>query len=234
MSIRDVIPMPTPVTLGGVGYLASELRLLDLAKLQAFVDSRHPSPYDAACGAIVAGAAERSLEWKRLLAATVEAQAAWPKEPGSPEADELLASRGGRMLLIGLVLAREQPDLSGADLSRIYDVTTAAEFVRLSRIAWGNEPMRDLMALIDGPEAGSGKGPDWARLWVEYGLEFRGPAFPDLTITQFIAWRRGGESYTGRVGGDDHEITRISERREAFWQSLEVTTDEPENVHVRG
>jgi hypothetical protein len=234
VSIRDVIPMPTPVTLGGVGYLASELRLHDLAQLQAFVDSRHPSPYDAACGAIAIGAESRSLEWKRLLAATVEAQAAWPKEPGSPEADEFLSSREGRMILIGLVLAREHPGLGRDDLSRIYAATTAGEFARLSRIAWGNEPMRELMALIDGPEESGGKGPDWGRLWVEYGREFRGPAFPDLTISQFVAWRRGGECYTGRVGGDDHEIARISERREAFWQSIETTTNRPEDVHVRG
>ena len=220
MDLTRVVPTATPLPLGGVVYLASELRLADLAELQAWINAQVPSPFDLVAD-VLAGGGPTVPGWLRLLGATIDAQAAWPKVPGDPEAEALLQAEGGRKLLLALVLRRHHPD---ADVGAIYAAATVAEYSRLHRVAWGVDPGFALGLLIDGPGPGGGRGPDWARAWFRYVTECKGgPPFGDLTISQFRAFRSGGKA-PGSLDTSRPDWLAIARRREAFF--AQADTDE--------
>lgn len=213
--ITRAIPQPVSVRIGGRDFLAREFRLEDVATIQAWIDNQIGHPFERAAPAIECGLADRSPPWRRLVAATIDALADWPKEPGTPEADALLSSEAGRKLIIVLALRRDQPDVA-SQIDALYDAATKADYDRLSRVAWGVDPLRKLMSLVDGEGDDEGDPPDWEALRFDYQESgHRGPAFEELTVSQFLAWRRGGKSYGGEAAGiADWE--GVAERRRAF------------------
>lgn len=218
--ITRIIPKPVPLTLGGRGFLASELRLDDVAALQAWVSSVIPSPYDAAEDGLMSGAGDRA--WKRLLSETIDAQVSWPPEPGDPEAEEVLQSHAGRKVLLALVLRREHPELSAAEIVSLYPEIAEREYARLVRVAWGADPLSMLSHLVDGPSGGGGRGElDWGAVWFKYlTTAANGPAFHDLTISQYIAFRCEGSPSRGYVDASRPDWREVAARRQEFFAGL--------------
>ena len=227
-SILRVIPLPRPVVLAKERLFASELRLRDLAQIELWLESLFPSPYDVAGGAIEAGAGTRALAWKQLLGATLDAQFDWPKTIGHPDADRAMSGREGRILVMRLSLGPIESAVVLDRVARDYDKITVAEWSKFQRVAWGNEPLKIMMDLIDGPSASDPDGDDygvnWEGWWVKYHRNMpSGPPFADLTMSQFAAWRRDGEEYTATVDGENDPNWRaVAARRKAFWDSLGV------------
>lgn len=221
--ICQAIPQPTPVTIGGRPFLASELRLGDLSLLSAYVKSLVPSPYDVAEPFLASNPG--GIHWKRLLAETYEAQRDWPPDLSSEEADSVLSTADGYAYFAWVVLRREHPGMTSEGAKILIAAATLAEYRRLVRVAWATNPMAMIARLVDGPPRRvDGSPQDWTKCWYEYGKAFpNGPRFEDLTLTQFSAFLGEGdlpspEESSGSV--DEVDFSLIRKRRE-FWQELD-------------
>jgi hypothetical protein len=222
------LPQPVALPLGGAPYLCLPLRLRHLARLQELVKSRHPCPLDALRPGIAA-AEPGSLEYRRLVAAALDACEAWPPPLSAPESDATLEAPVGTALLIGCCLETTHPGLAAPDLWRLAGVTTPEELAALRRLAFQVDPLGELARLVD-PEtyARRGKPADWGKAIVALIRAYPGYTLAsagELTLRQFELLRTDGEPARGDVAGPGVDLAGAARRRRAFFDGLEASAN---------
>lgn len=176
--LTRAIPVPRAMKFGGLAIVAHELRLVDLAELQAFVEDSAGHPL-----------AEMPKDLEGFRAAWHSAPS-WPPRIGTPEGSAILASPPGRQLFVGLVARRTVDDhLAGA-----VGLAGPAEWAAFNRVAWGLSPREEIAGII-APDATPGGGSDWcedvAAICERYHMT---PAqVGELTVSQYRMLASGGK-----------------------------------------
>jgi hypothetical protein len=230
VSLSHCFPQPMPAQLGGQTYLASELRLRDLAQLEAWAIASLGSP----------------LEGLGDDASAEDLRAAWlaaEKRPalGSPEVDaSVFTTIDGRGLFALLVL-RDDPRKLTADLARqIATQASAEEWERVDRIAFAIvdgdflEVVRRVDRLLGLPSfavaKARGKTVPWAKAIAEaVEIYHLSPAqIGELTLGQWRILRSGGEclKLEEPLPADGDLEDRVMTVRGEFWAGHQVAPDD--------
>lgn len=182
--ITAILPVPRAVTLAGRSCVVGELRLGDLAELQAWLEERADHPL----------AAEPADDRRAQLAAAWPAAAAWPIRLGSDEAAPHVATRAYRRAFLWIALRRHNPDLEPGDIDAIEAAATPAEWAALQRVAWAVSPKAEIVAEV-APDPSPSTGTDWVDVLYRImdSLKYTPDQVRDLTLGQFRALASGGK-----------------------------------------
>lgn len=127
---------PTPVRLGGREYPVYEARVLELARLQAWLDRARDRPLDDALARLDDPGLDGAARDRVLFDALDPLDGPRPTWR-NPEGARLLASGEGLLVFLAVALARGTPDLSAADVAGVAASATPAEFWRLRSAFYG-------------------------------------------------------------------------------------------------
>jgi hypothetical protein len=183
--ISRVIPVPRVVILGGGPRVADELRIGDMARLQAWLEEQTPHPL-----------AEIPPEWAdpeprtrpARLKAAWEASASWPIRYGTAEGSRLLGSTEGRAYFLTLCLRRSDPGFGLADALGLILRIAPLEWAALRRVAYGLTAREEVAEEI-APDAGPGKTANWC-LSIHRATQFSGgPTYQDISEWTLSQWR---------------------------------------------
>ncbi len=202
--ITRVLPVHRTVRLGGAQVVARELRIGDLAQLQAWLEESDPDPMD---GLPPAWADPDPETRPARLAAAWEAAETWPPRLFSEAGAALLATPAGMAFLMSLCVV----SLRG-DLVRILEIlpdVAPVEWSAFERIAWGITPRAALAAEL-APDRSPARAVDWFKAldWAtsaEGGAGLSRAEFAALTLSEWRALGTGGKDpehspeFAGRV-----------------------------------
>lgn len=228
--LADLIPQPTPMTLGGHEWLVSQLTLRDIASLEAWVAACLPDPM-----AVIAGHEPGTPERRKALRAAFDLADRGLPGIDDPSAAALLSTPMGVGRCLWLSLRKAHPELTQADVIGIATEMTGPEWAAFDRLAWA----ADLWEIIQGeiyaeigvklpraPQADT----NWVRsfFWLARHAHLNVEEFADLTIGQWAALLSGGEKKKRTV---DRPIGWTHERLQAdvltplktFWAEDETT-----------
>ena len=211
-----------PVTLGGQTYLASELRLRDLAQLEAWAIASLGSQLDGL------GDDASAEELREAWLATENGSPAL----GSPLVDQsIFATLEGRSLFLLLVLRDDGRKLTSDQAREIAASVTAPEWDQLDRRAFSilDGDFQEIVRRVDKmlglptfvPVKERSKTVPWPKAVAEsvelYHLSFADLA--ELTLGQWRVLRSGGESdkFGEPMPADSELEDRVMTARGEFW-----------------
>jgi hypothetical protein len=190
--LTRLVPIPRAIPLGGSVRVVAELRLRDLAALQAWLEDAEPDPLE---DFPALGEDPDPATRPARLHAAWEAAGTWPARLGTDRGGDLLASPGGRAYLLSLCLARGGDPCPGlAESLLLLDGITPTQWGRLIRIAYGVTP-REWIAAELAPDRSPPKPVDYAKAFDQL-LEYRGLTYDqaaDLTLSQWRLVCSGGK-----------------------------------------
>ncbi len=181
--ITRVLPVARALEIGGRALVVEELRLADLAELQAWLEGQVPHPLDGLPPAWADPEPDTRLG---RLGAAWEASATWPPRLGSDEGARLLASRQGHAFFVLLAARRRQPGFGLAEALELVDRATPAEWAGLVRSAYAIHPRLEIAAEL-APDLSPGGGSDWCRS-LHRAAEV-GNSYPELAEMTVGQWR---------------------------------------------
>lgn len=221
--ITAVFPRPASVTLAGRPFLVDELRVGDVAELQAWLDRSH-DPLAAVrplFGAAWVDPADRG-KFDAAVDLVDEGPPAW----GDARAAELLATPMGLFMFLSVVLKRHQPTLTATELVDLMGAMGPGEYSSLGEAVHRVDPMDVLSRAIDrhagtAPDPGDGSPYKW-REWAYRVAESTGYTFAEmaeLTLTQFFSILSGGKAPErgGRAIRPGEDVEAIARRRAAWF-----------------
>lgn len=139
-SLATLYPQPRSLRLAGLDLVVAELRVKDVAELEAWLaeasDPLRNLPH-------ASDDPDPDSRPQRLDTAE-QAALVWPPAVGSPEADALLATLRGRVAYLQVILSRENPDLVRDDYLTLARGMTSGEWASLDRVAWGVHPLKTI------------------------------------------------------------------------------------------
>jgi hypothetical protein len=183
--ITRVIPVARAIKLGGESHVVDELRLGDLAEIQAWIESAEPHPLDGMPPASADPEPESRLA---RLAEAWEKARAWPPRLGTTRAGQLLNSNEGRTFFLVFCLSRRNPSFGLAQALELLPKITPAEWASLRRVAYGITPREEIAAELDDEDDGDGP-PDWCRS-VHNALQAEGcPDYRGIGQIYLSQWR---------------------------------------------
>jgi hypothetical protein len=216
-----------PVVLAGQTYLACELRLSDLARLEAWAIASLGSPLDGLDDTATA------QDYRDAWTATE----AGPPKFGSPEVDaSIFATIDGRSLYLAAVLRDDPASLSVPQLRELAGATTDAEWQGVDAIAFALheadflEVVRRADAFLGLPafvaDRRRGKSVSWSQAIVEAVTEYH-LTFAEvgaMTLGQWRLLRSGGEAeaFAEPLPADPALEDRVTDARLAFWKGYRV------------
>lgn len=194
--ITAILPAPRGVQLGDATYLAGELRLSDLATLQAWLESRWEEPLDAIRADLESGTLSRKAE-KALLRDAYERAEAGPPVLFEESGSHHLATPEGVCFLIHLGLCRHNPGWKPEQAVAVARALRPGQFAALRAVLFGADRLTEIERLL-GFDHGSGGGrPDWPKAVLDLASAYPGWTIDyvaSLTLTQFALARSGGKS----------------------------------------
>src|SRR4051812_36944254 len=114
--LTAIIPRARVVTIGDRDYRIGEVRLSDLADLQAWLDARWPDPVDG----LREQPEGRTLErWEAALQDAFDVAEEGPPCWGTMRGAVELASVGGTVEVLRVALRHHHPELDGSDVVRL-------------------------------------------------------------------------------------------------------------------
>jgi len=182
--ITRVVPVPRAIPLGGSLRVVAELRLSDLALIQAWLEEQAPHPLE---GLAPAWADPEPATRPARLAAAWQAAANWPVRLGTDRAAALLATAEGRAYFLAVVLRRHDPDFAAAQALALLPEITPAEWAGLIRVAYALTPRQEIAAEV-APEAG-GRTANWCLSAYRASQAEGGPSPAELPGWTVGQWR---------------------------------------------
>jgi hypothetical protein len=143
--LLDCFPQPRPVILQGRLRIAAQLRVADLARLDAFLAAQAGDPFAefTRCEG-----AERRNALRRAYDAAEKADMTSPIETTEGRV-RLLTSLEGAATFLLLVFRDDQPPMSAEDAQELAAAMTLDDWQAVERIAFGFDALDELVALID-------------------------------------------------------------------------------------
>jgi hypothetical protein len=224
MGLASFLGVPRRLVLAGVPYEATELRLRDLASLEALVLGRPGGdPWAALAGARAQG---ETAARRRLLRQAYDAAEAEADGIGGRGTLDALESDGAQMCLLRAVLRKHRPRPTTADLLSLIAAMSDDDRLQLERAAFGGDARSAAAAAIDAelgivlPTPPDGDGPTWPEAAISLARKLRlSPArlasLGDLTLSQVRALLGGEGSPATEVPHD--RIAQVSKLRSEFW-----------------
>jgi hypothetical protein len=208
--ITAILPRVKVVSLGGKLRPIAELRLIDLAELQAWIEEQVPSPL---AGLPEPGDPERDAALRRTWIPARE----WPPKLGTDEASGIINQPEGLIAFVLVALRRGDPSVTPQDAAECAVKMAPEEWMTLRRIAWGVSPWREVRGeLVSEDEIGPPI--DWVEAFAQmaevYG--FTPETVGNLTLSQWRGYRAGkADVYRGldRQPGESVKELRERERR---------------------
>jgi hypothetical protein len=198
--LTAIIPFPRRVRLGDRDFRVGELRLLDLAELQACLDETQPDTL----GELFLKLDDADEQTRRELLAD-----AWERviEQGPPT---IWDERGARWLLtveglstLILIALRRWHPLETAECIELARQVDWHQYAALRRALFGSKPLKVLERLL-GLESESPGGPDikWPQAIAEVAQSYHLPleAVYRCTLTEFAVLRTGGKPADSEEG----------------------------------
>lgn len=182
--ITRVLSVPRAVMLGGSRFVARELTLGDLARLQAWLAEQTPHPL----ANIPPAWADPEPETRPArLAIAWEAARSWPVRYGSTAGSILLASPEGLAYYLTLVVVAG----GGLDAAIALDLAgriTPLEWLDLRRIAYGLTPQEEIADEL-APDRSAARIGNWCLSFHRATSCDGGPTYLDLDRWTLSAWR---------------------------------------------
>lgn len=221
--LPDSVP-PVTVALAGKFYEVSAVRLGDIAKLDAWLESKSPS-LDNLYPPSFATDPEPSTRKRRLRAARHLAWD-WPIRWGSEASGPVLASNEGLARWLEIILDRHNKEVPADEIAELASSMDEDDWNRLDRATWPPDPWREITRIAE-REAGvrddeeeENSAPNWEEIVADimgaYGLSFDGIA--NLTLAQLGILRRRGQ-VAGMTGGAHiaRALVEAQRKRLAVW-----------------
>lgn len=128
-SIAVLTAQPKKFKVGDKEYQLHPLTIEDLGKLQAWIDSQFPDPFDVVKNAFAKH--EYNVAQQQFMMRVALEQASRPKHLiGSPEADELLMSMEGIRQFILISIQKGDPDFTIDDLNELVAKMTSTDIAQ--------------------------------------------------------------------------------------------------------
>lgn len=217
-TITSVLPRPRATVLAGRIYALSELRLVDLAELQAWLELAGPHPL---AGLPCTENDDDQATRPARLRAAWRAAKEWPPIYGSNESRDLLASPGGIVAFVWLCLRRNHPEIELDEAAEVAAAMTAENWRELRRIAYGVPIWRQLIGELDPEWSDSpANSIDWGRAFEELSAE-RGWTYEqigEMTLSQWRNYCTGGKPAQYRAQPRPGETAKqlMARQREIF------------------
>ena len=218
--LTRALPTPRVLSLGGQDWLVSELRLRDIAILEAWVEARTPWPTDLL--------PERddtdAPTWSRLLDAAYNAAERWPPRFGDARCTALLNTQDGLAFFVWVAIQRDQPGATIEDARGLVARMGATDWKLLARVLFGGDPMEELLRLMEEGGGAPDRPPvDWEKAVHEVAemLGITYEAVGEMTLSQFAIARRRGEPLdhgTDVSHLSPEEIAELGRQRAARWK----------------
>lgn len=224
MSLLEILPQPRKVTLAGHEYRVSPLRIVDLAKIQAFIEDCIPHPYEGHREAIFAS--EGRERKKAVMRVQLQVQRAdYPPVYPSTFTDVLFATVIGGSFFYSMILGRDN-SIAAEDVDRIVADVTPEERTALDNVLWGVTTAREFELMLNPPIVVSGGKPiDFCETFARIGEKYR--MTPDqigqLTVDQFRVYRDG--KGRPKVVGADWTMLTPEERQRQHHENLEIKAE---------
>jgi hypothetical protein len=183
--ITRVCPVSRAIPLGGGHRTASELRIADLAQLQAWLEEQVPHPLASIPPAWADSEPESRLE---RLAAAWEAAASWPVRYGTERAAELLGTIPGRAFFLWLCLRRDDPTFGVVDALALLHEITHAEWAGLLRVAYGRTPRQEIADEL-APDETPGRMSNWCVSFHRAVMSDAGITYANIGELTISQWR---------------------------------------------
>lgn len=230
--ITSILPRPRAVALAGRVYALAELRLVDLAELQAWLELAAPHPLAGLPH--VANDPDPATRRARLVVAWHAAKE-WPPVYGSDAARDLLASPGGAVAFVWLCLRRHQPDTPLDEAANVAAAMTAEEWRELRRVAYGVPIWRQLIGELDpewsdSPANAIEWGEAFERLSADRGWTYE--QIGEMTLSQWRNYCTGGKppEYRARPRRGESVRDLMARQREIFGGVTSPKRDEDSSV----
>lgn len=222
-SLADCLAVPRLIEFGGKPIEVRALRLIDLARIQSWLDA----PARTAGVADLTALESASPEDRRLLAAKGLLRLDDLSAPfGSPKADDRLRTPAGALLIAAMAT-----DLPDSLLLELATNASADEFSELLRAAFGIEPRGVFERLVadvprenDENENDDDEGIDWAgilrKLASEYG--WTPTQIGALTLNELAIYLDGGADPTETFASLEQALPIARERQALFARAREA------------
>lgn len=224
MSLLEFFPSPKRVVLAGREYRVSPLRIIDHARIQAWLEEVIPHPYEDHRDRIE-GSEGRERKKAILRCQRQIANANYPPRYPSGFASLLFATPEGGRFFFSLILGRDQV-ITPEEIDHLVHQVTPEERENLDNLLWGGTTQREWELVLSPPVMSGRKDPiDWcltfAQLAEKYG--FTPEQIGNLTIDQFNAYRFGH----GRAASKGEDWTKLSheERQRRHTENIEIMNE---------
>lgn len=197
--ITRVIPVPRSIELGGDGrrYTVSEMRLRDLADLQAYLEEVEPNPLDS----FPPPWADPDPDTRPARLAALKKRAAeWPPRLMTERGRTILGSSGGRTYFLTLLVRRHRPDFGIEEARDLLEQVTPTQWATLWRIAWAITPLAEIAAEQDTRDEPD-RPIDWCQQLHYAAGDHAATAYPHLGELTLGQWRNlcaAGKSSTAQ------------------------------------
>jgi hypothetical protein len=183
--ITAVMPVARAIPLGGRRRVAHELRISDLAELQAWLEEQVPHPL----ASIPPAWADPDPGTRTArLAEAWEAAASWPVRFGTARAGELLASAAGRAFFLWLCLRRGSPSFGVVDALALLAEVTPTEWAGLRRVAYGLTPRQEIADEL-APDESPGRMSNWCLSFHRAVMSDAGITYSSIGELTLSQWR---------------------------------------------
>jgi hypothetical protein len=118
MSLASLTAQPRKLTVAGHEYLLHPLTLDDLGRLQGWIDSHFPDPFQVVGKAITTG--NYNVAQQQYLLSQALERAVRPRNLiGTPEADRLLQTVDGTVQMLLLSIRKGRPEFTDAEAAEL-------------------------------------------------------------------------------------------------------------------
>jgi hypothetical protein len=219
--ISRCFPQPVPVRVAGCVLFAAQLRLRDLAALEAWAMTVTPCPTD--------GLGVDGPDFPPRLAAAYDEARAWPPEIGSATVDELLSrTPEGRAMIVTLAC---RPWMTHELAAEVVGAMSDEDWHALRSVAMADDPspFAWISAVVDQlagvepfePRREGGTPSTWERVIIAAcdGDPTRLEAIGDLTVGQWILFQTDGEPFARLDPLPENAAVeeRVQLARSAWW-----------------
>jgi hypothetical protein len=218
-SLLAIVPVPRRLPFGGAVIRAGELQIRSIAALEAWAADQTPDPIDDYRLRIAL--AESEEERVEIAFEGLDAAEAGPPAFGSAAFMNLLATPDGEAEFTFIAL-RQHNRIDRPTAWALRERATIEEAIRLHRIAWGEDPLRELARVIEPVSTPANRPIPWAELYarVAAAAPVSPREFGRLTFSQVcLILSRGRPPEYGPTIGPGEDLATVARRRRELYKA---------------